>query len=176
MRNRITATVVLLGSVATASAQYPLQQPGGQQPFGYGQPQPYGPFDQPQPYLNPSVVMPNIYNPATQPLSPYLFGSRGANPAVDYYFGTRPGTLGQGARGMGGAPFMAPGGNRMVFFPQLATAPDPLQAGITSEASVLPPAGHPVVFSNTLGFFPSPFGQAGGRNGLAGIGGAGSRK
>jgi hypothetical protein len=119
--------------------------------------------------------MPNIYNPQTQPLSPYLYTVRGNNPAVDYYFGTRPGTIGMGGRGSGGVPFMAMGGSRMTFFPQLANAPEPFQqpgvGAIGGTPSVLPAAGHPTVFNNTVGYFPSPFGQAGGnRSGLAGVG------
>jgi hypothetical protein len=117
--------------------------------------------------------MPNIYNPQTQPLSPYLNLLRGGNSAVNYYYGVRPGTVGMGSRGFGGAPFIAGGGNRMMFFPQLAAAPDPLSAGAepTGTSTVLPPAGHPVVFNNTMGFFPSPLGQAGGsRAGLSGVG------
>jgi hypothetical protein len=65
----------------------------------------------------------------------------------------------------------------MMFFPQLASAPEPFQqGGVSSPGSVLPPAGHPVVFNNTLGYFPSPFGQAGARGGLAGLGGQGQKK
>ena len=116
--------------------------------------------------------MPNINNPQNQPLSPYLNMLRGGNAATNYYYGVRPGTVGMGGRGYGGAPFMAFGGNRMMFFPQLSMGPDPT-AGEPEPGSstVLPPAGHPVVFSNTMGFFPSPFGQAGGsRAGLSGLG------
>lgn len=174
MRRILIICGLLTCTAATTRAQLP--QPGygaGQQ----GQPGQYGPFDQFQPYVNPNQFMPNIYNPQTQPLSPYLYTVRGNNPAVDYFFGTRPGTLGMGSRGGGGAPFMAPGGgSRMTFFPQLQYGPDPLQSNVTSENSVLGPAGHPVVFSNTLGYFPSAFGQAGARSGLSGFGGAGQKK
>ena len=160
-------------TAANAQPQPPLQPNAGGAPQQYGPIDPFGPFNN----FNQNNVMPNIYNPQYQPLSPYLYGVRGTNPAVDYYFGTRPGTLGMGNRGGGGAPFMAMGGNRMMFFPQLAYAPEPFQTGVTSQGSVLPPAGHPVVFNNTMGYFPSAFGQAGGkRPGLAGIGGAGSSK
>jgi hypothetical protein len=176
-----SALGLLIGCIATANAQFPQTnpgiQPGQQQPQQQGQTFQPGPFDQFGQFPSQNNFMPNIYNPQTQPLSPYLYGVRGSNPAVDYYFGTRPGTVGGGGRGMGGAPFMATGGYRPMFFPQLANAPEPFaQAGVTSPNSVLPPAGHPVVFSNTLGFFPSPFGQAGGRSGLAGLGGVGQKK
>ena len=118
--------------------------------------------------------MPNVFNPQYQPVSPYMNLLRGGNVATNYYYGVRPGTVGMGPRGFGGAPFIAGGGNRMMFFPQLASAPDPLSAGLPDQPpSVLAPAGHPVVFGNTMGFFPSPAGQAGGgRPGLAGLGAA----
>lgn len=126
------------------------------------------------PQFNPNNFMPNIYNPQTQPLSPYLNLLRsGSDPATEYYYRVRPGTLGMGGRGAFGAPFLAGGGNRPLFFPQFAAAGDPTSA--TGEY-VLPPAGHPVVFENTMGYFPSPFGQAGGaRSGLAGLGNPAAR-
>ena len=66
------AAVGALGWCGIASAQ-PFGQPG----FGSN-----GSF------------MPNIYNPQSQPLSPYLNMFRGGgNPAANYYFGTRPGTV-----------------------------------------------------------------------------------
>ena len=83
----------------------------------------------------------------------------------------RPGTTGGFGQGIG-APFTAAGGNRQPFFPQLAAAPDPLQPPEAGPGAVLPPAGHPVVFNNTMGYFPSPYGTRGGpRPGLAGVGG-----
>ncbi len=129
-----------------------------------------GQFGPPTGGLNPNNLMPNIFNPQTQPLSPYLNLLRGGNPAANYYYGVRPGTIGMTPRGIGGAPFIAGGGNRTPFFPQLAVAPDP--TGTAGDAgSVLPPAGHPVVFGNTLGFFPAPGIQAGGsRSALSGLG------
>jgi hypothetical protein len=167
-------SALALGLAACTFNAVNAQMP--QQPGGGGQ---YGPFDQFGPFgpfSNPNNFMPNIYNPQTQPLSPYLYGVRGTNPAVDYYLGTRPGTIGMGNRGGGGAPFMAMGGNRMMFFPQFASGPDPFQTGGTAAGSVLPPAGHPVVFNNTMGYYPSSFGQGGGRRpGLGGIGGTGSK-
>lgn len=124
------------------------------------------------PFYQPPGAMPNIYNPANQPLSPYLNLLRGGNPGVNYYYGVRPGTVGGTGQSLG-APFTASGGNRQLFFPQLAGAPDPLQPREAGPGDVLPPAGHPVVFNNTMGYFPSPFGNRGGggmRPGLAGVG------
>ncbi|WP_439632285.1 hypothetical protein [Gemmata sp.] len=150
--------------VGAASAQFPAQPSPGTQPQG-----PQYPAFGGTP-LNPNTVMPNVYNPATQPLSPYLNLLRGGNAGVNYFYGVRPGTVGGWGGGGGGAPFMAGGGARTSFFPQLAAAPDPLET-VGLDGAVLPPAGHPVVFSNTMGYFPSPAGQAGGaRSGLAGLG------
>ena len=114
--------------------------------------------------------MPNIYNPQTQPLSPYLGLFSNTSPATRYYFGDRPGTVG-GAGSFGGAPNIAPGGNRLPFFSQLAAGPDPLASPTAppGTGSVLPPAGHPVVYANTLGYFPGSFGR-GLRPGLSGAG------
>ena len=58
MKRLILAFAAALCTTATATAQY-------QQPY------PAGPFYQPQ------NIMPNIYNPANQPLSPYLLTTRG---------------------------------------------------------------------------------------------------
>src|SRR6185312_10105904 len=101
------------------------------------------------------MFMPNIYNQQTQPLSPYLNMLRGSgNPAVGYYFGARPGTVG-GYGGMGMAPNMAFGGMRMPF-PFQITEEEPLPAGEKPEGYVLPAAGHPVMFNNTMGYYPFP--------------------
>ena len=74
--------------------------------------------------------MPNVYNPQQQPLSPYLNLLRDSNPATNYYYGVRPGTMGGTGQSLG-TPFTASGGNRTLFFPQLASAADPVtgQAG-----------------------------------------------
>lgn len=148
MTRYLIAAAATLGLVAFAEAQYPYASPFYQSPG----------------------VMPNVYNPQYQPLSPYLNLLRGGNPGVNYYYGVRPGTMGGTGQSIG-APFTAAGGNRQLFFPQLASAPDPLQPREVGPGDVLPPAGHPVVFNNTGGYFPSPFGGRGGnRPGLAGVG------
>ncbi|HSQ55932.1 MAG TPA: hypothetical protein VLM40_09300, partial [Gemmata sp.] len=120
LRAILTAGIVCL-IADSASAQYPTQPfPGSTGTYnygGYGYGTPYGPT------INTQNFMPNIFNPQNQPLSPYLNMFRG-NPSVNYFFGVRPGTLGMGNRNYGGAPFMAFGGNRMLFFPQLASAPE----------------------------------------------------
>jgi hypothetical protein len=163
----LVVTVVLAVCAGDAAAQFGQNFPGYQ--YQYPNQNTYPGFQGQQ--FNQQTVMPNIYNPANQPLSPYLNLLRGGNAGVNYYYGVRPGTVGGwGGRGMG-APFMAMGGPRTPFFPQLAMAPDPLEGNEADPGGVLPPAGHPVIFNNTLGYFPSPFGQAGGaRAGLAGLG------
>ena len=99
----IGAAIGLLGWSVLATAQFPNQF--GQQGYGGGFPQ----------GGSGGAFMPNIYNPQSQPLSPYLNMSRGGdNPAANYYFGTRPGTVGGGG-GFGGAPNIAMGGNRGLF-------------------------------------------------------------
>ena len=121
------------------------------------------------PYSNTGPYAPNQFNRSSQPLSPYLNQSRG-NPAVNYYFRTRPGTVGGGA-GSNGPMGMAMGGNRPPFFPQSLDA-DPL-AEPDQPGRVLPPAGHPVVFQNTLGYFPSQPGMGRTRPGTFGVGSPG---
>lgn len=124
------------------------------------------------PTVPPQNVMGNIFNPRTQPLSPYLNLLRNGNTATNYYFGVRPATVGGGSFGALGAPFTAAGTPRAPFFPQQAD-PDlfPPSTLTGSPTDLLPPAGHPVVFNNTLGYYPSPFGNRGGvRPGLAGVG------
>jgi len=112
---------------------------------------------------NAGPLMPNIYNPQSQPLSPYLNMFRGPNnPGANYYFGTRPGTVGgMGMMTGGGAPGMAMGGGRGFYFPQLASGPESLDLPEADPASstALPPAGHPVFFNNTMGYFPTTFGM-----------------
>lgn len=149
---RIVALSVaaLVGSASAASAQLAPQYPAS-------------------PFYQPPGAMPNIYNPVNQPLSPYLNLLRGGNPGVNYYYGVRPGTVGGTGLGLG-APFTASGAQRALFFPQLTRPSDP-EAREAGEGTVLPPAGHPVVFNNTLGYYPSPFGTRGGmRPGLSGLG------
>ncbi len=169
MIREVLTAAAILGTAGLAAAQ-PFQRPqfqGGAYQL---------PFTQSSlgSYFQTPTVMPNIFNPVNQPLSPYLNLMRGGNPGVNYYYGVRPGTAGGTGFGIG-APFTAGGGNRAMFFPQQMNAPDPEEAQTENGASkppTLPPAGHPAVFNNTLGFFPSPYGNRGGglRPGLAGMG------
>lgn len=157
MTRYLMLIAAVLGTSGVASAQFPTQT----YPSSPYQTRPIYP-----------TVMPNIYNPANQPLSPYLNLLRGGNTGVNYYYGVRPGTAG-GTGFSIGAPFSAPGGNRPLFFPQLANAPNSLEEPREpGRGNVLPPAGHPVVFGNTMGYFPTAGGGGGGgsRPGLAGVG------
>lgn len=158
------AAACVLGFAAGADAQFP---------HNAGQQFPQYPY--PGGGIGPGAgqgFMPNIYNPQYQPLSPYLNLNRGGNPAVNYYYGVRPGTV--GGAGSFGAAALAAGGNRPLFFPQVTQVADP-ELPEPTERYVLPPAGHPVVFNNTLGYYPVPFGQrgAGSRTGLQGAGAGG---
>src|SRR5438270_13555376 len=103
-------------------------------------PTPYPQYPYPQyPPLNPANVMPNVYNPQYQPLSPYLNLLRGGNAATNYYYGVRPGTLG-GAGSIGGAAMLAPGGVRVPFMPQLGPAPGTVELPERSEGYTVQPA------------------------------------
>jgi hypothetical protein len=165
IRTGVLGVGFLLGLAGAASAQYPY---GG----GYGGYGGYGGFGSPG-YGSAPNVMPNIYNPRTQPLSPYLNLLRGGNPGVNYYYGVRPGTVGGAAAPL--APGIAPGGNRPAYFPVQYGDADPLElpTADTDRGYVIPPAGHPVMFNNTLGYFPGGPGARGGspRSGLSSGGG-----
>ena len=158
--NRTATLLLLLATAATGRAQFPGQNPNQGQNPGQAYPQQSMPGTA-------GVAMPPNYRP---PLSPYLNLLRGGIPSVNYYNAVRPATIGGGGFGIG-APFTASGGNRQAFFPQLANAPDPLQPREVGVGDVLPPAGHPVVFNNTMGYFTGA-GRGGGgmRSGLTGVG------
>jgi hypothetical protein len=158
------AAACVLGFAAGADAQFPQNS---------GQQFPQYPYLGGGPGMAPSVL-PNFYNPQYQPLSPYLNLNRGGSPAVNYYYGVRPGTIG-GAGTFGGAAALALGGARPPFFPQVTQTPDPVDLPGPGEGYALPPAGHPIVYNNTLGYYPVPFGMRGSglRPGLMGAGGGG---
>jgi hypothetical protein len=144
------AAAWVLGLTGTAAAQQ-LGFPSGGQNYavpGF-------------PTVNPQNVMPNIYNPRTQPLSPYLNLLRGGSAGVNYYYGVRPGTTGGGA--MYGAGAGGGLGPRVGGFPFQYTADDALLLPEPGEGYALPPAGHPTVFNNTLGYFPGGPGAGGPR-------------
>ncbi len=101
---------------------------------------------------------PNFYNRNQQPLSPYLNLARGGNPAVNYFYGTRPG-LGSSASGMAGgfgfqgANLGPPGaGNRFYLQPPPGDGELPYQPFEASrELGVIPTAAHLVTFGNGPG-------------------------
>jgi hypothetical protein len=145
--------------IGSASAQYqnPYNPYGqgnyGQGGYGQGMPfQPYSPYSQ-------QGMAPNMYNRSTQPLSPYLNLLRnGSNPAVDYYFGVRPGTpsgqplgQGQGQQQFGGMNNMY-SQMRVGYLPQAgALSFDPQPLPDAGKEIVLPPSGHGVYYGNTFG-------------------------
>ena len=96
-----------------------------------------------------SPYMPNMYNSSSQPLSPYLNMLRGGNPAVNYFYGVRPGMMGGP---MGAMPFLGSMGSqgRQTFFPSLDTLTELEDEKPTAS---IRPTGHPFGFNNTMGYF-----------------------
>jgi len=103
-----------------------------------------------------SPFVPNYFNRASQPVSPYLNLLRGGNPAVNYFYGVRPGTLPNynsavpsnlnGAPGMGTRNYLLPFGPNTTSVATTTTDPN----------AVLPsllPSGHPVQFGPGMSRF-----------------------
>jgi hypothetical protein len=161
-RELLTLAIGCLG-LATASAQY--------NPYGGGYELP-GPWQPYSPYTQQGMA-PNPYNRGTQPLSPYLNLLRGTgNPAVDYYFGVRPGT--PAGQPLGQQPWMGGPGNTMMnsqmrqgYIPQAGTPNfEPQQLPDAGKPVVLPASGHGVGYGNVFGIS---------RTGVPGMNGGGSR-
>src|SRR3954463_9320048 len=129
--SRITIAVLTLGALLPLSARAQFTQPA-----------------------NSSGYAPNMYNRGTQPLSPYLNMLRGGNPAVNYFYGVRPGTQPNAYAGM----FGAGGGQRQTFFPGADYLTDLLEE--PRDATLVPPTGHPAGFNNTLNYFGPTAGQS----------------
>lgn len=83
-----------------------------------------------------------------QPLSPYLNLLRGTNNAVNYYYGVRGGATPFGFSGMFNQGAQ---GVRQTFFPVVDNLAD--LADDPDAARQVTPTGHPVGFSNTMGYF-----------------------
>lgn len=151
---RAVLSLAIFGCFGIAEAFAQNQNPYGQGGYGQGTPfQPYSPYSQ-------QGMAPNIYNRNTQPLSPYLNLLRnGNNPAVDYYFGVRPGTpsgqpLGQQQQFGGGGMnnMMMNSQMRQGYLPQAAAQTfEPQLLPDAGKEVVLPPSGHPVMYGNTFG-------------------------
>src|SRR4051794_22228131 len=94
-------TCLALVGLGSARGQYFPQQGGYGQGQGQGGMNAFGGYGSggfgsqiaPGPYMNQGPYAPNQYNRSTQPLSPYLNLLRGSNPAVNYFYGVRPGTM-----------------------------------------------------------------------------------
>ena len=130
MRQWIIATsVVLLGSLP-AFGQFIIQNGGG---------------------AGSNNQMPNIYNTQNQPLSPWLNMQRN-NPAVNYFFGARPGTAAGGYIGTNGN-LMGMSNNSFMqqsFFPYVDTLAS-VEPGINAPGMM--PSGHPVAFNNAMWYY-----------------------
>lgn len=115
--------------------------------------------------------LPNYYNRATQPLSPYLNLLRGSNPAVNYYYGARPGLPTGGVNIFGQAPPYQPfvgvmGGG---FLPQAQIPSDETTPAYDQGGRpvALRSASHPVIFGNQFashGSFASVYANNQNRN------------
>ncbi|HEX3150162.1 MAG TPA: hypothetical protein VHR66_18945 [Gemmataceae bacterium] len=105
------------------------------------------------PPANASGYAPNMYNRNAQPLSPYLNMLRGGNPAVNYFYGVRPGTQPNAYQGI----FGAGNGQRQTFFPGADYLTDLLEE--PRDATRVNPTGHPAGFNNTLNYFGPTAGQ-----------------
>lgn len=166
--NQNLLTLALLGCLGIGSASAQYQNPYGQGGYGQGgYGMPYNPYAQ-------NGMAPNPYNRSTQPLSPYLNLLRnGSNPAVDYYFGVRPGTpAGQGGYGQQQQQFgqnMMYSQMRMGYLPQASAQTfEPQSLPDAGKEVVLPPSGHPVYYGNTFGISRTgiPGANMGGRGGF----------
>src|SRR4051812_23548439 len=104
---------------------------------------PHAALGQFTPPANASGYAPNMYNRNAQPLSPYLNMLRGGNPAVNYFYGVRPGTQPNAYAGM----FGAGNGQRQTFFPGADYLTDLLDE--PRDATRVNPTGHPAGFNNT---------------------------
>jgi hypothetical protein len=135
-----------LGVAAPAQAQYPEQYPGYGGAPSYQTPYPYAPPP-------PGTYLPNYYNRQNQPLSPYMNLFR-TNPAVNYFYGVRPGTQGGGVPVGGGFGAGAYGG--MMRPNVLPTTLTPTEEPIPVDPAGTPisrlmPTGHPVFFAGGPG-------------------------
>ena len=143
------------------AAGYPQNGYGG----GYGGPAtPYGAGGLPA-----AGVLPNFYNRQYQPLSPYLNLNRGGNPAVNYFYGVRPGLQSSGLY-QGGLP----GGGGFGGYSQLQSGFLPLAAVPTATPVLVGPVGVEVpAFASTglpatYSTGPTRLGQTGNPGGYLG--------
>ena len=166
MQRAVIATVLTAALTGAAAAQVP----GGVAPNPYSGVIPNfginGFVTQPVgPVVNPFSAAGSIFNRNSQPLSPYLNMLRGGNPAVNYFYGVRPG-LGVGQ------PLGQNWGNPSVpGMSQLRTGFLPAGANQTQEPTempregaeipALPPSSHPVTFAGSRAIGSSTPARAG---------------
>lgn len=118
----------------------------------------------------------NMYNSTSQPLSPWLNMLRGGNPAVNFFYGVRPG-LGGGRMGYGmGAIPISPSSQLMTGFLPEAAIPgeEPIEipaAGKPLPGNSFPSSAHPVTFGG--GPMMGRYGRGMGGMGYGGMGGMG---
>ena len=99
---------------------------------------------------------PNFYNRSNQPLNPYLNLFRNSNPAVNFYYGVRPGLPSGGAT----PNSTTPNGNFNAFGPRQTFVPQTDSLGQLEDPAFgfnqaqVPPTGHPITFNNSLGYYP----------------------
>lgn len=158
-RHLLAVLVAGIGTAALAQTTVPGAYPS-----------PYGPIAGPQSFA------PNYYNRASQPLSPYLNLGNSTNPALSYYYGVRPGTLGPNGLGpvYGSGP-PRPMNSRLFLPPPVPSARDlePLAPDEGPRTS-LPSPGGPVSYGNVFG--SSSVGVGGGRGGFFGGSSGGAAK
>ena len=165
-----------LGS-GVASAQYNFGTPygsgGGNGVPGYPSTSPAAGF--PGVFPNAATFMPNFYNRQTQPLSPYLNMLRGGSPAVNYFYGVRPGLPNGGAPlGQMNTQMMGQSQLRSGYFP-VVQAGEPLNLPEAGRTVTLPPSGNGgAVYGNRFGTasggYPGVGGNMGGGRSGAGNG------
>lgn len=117
----------------------------------------------------------NMYNSASQPLSPWLNMLRGGNPAVNFFYGVRPG-LGMGRMGYGmGAIPISPSSQLMTGFLPEAAVPgeEPIEipaAGKPLPGNSFPSSAHPVTFGGGPMMGRYGYGRGMGYGGMGGMG------
>lgn len=170
MKYLLGFAVLVLGS-GVASAQFNFGTPYGAANNGIPSNPTVSPVAGfPSVFPNAASFMPNVYNRQTQPLSPYLNMLRGGNPAVNYFYGVRPGLPNAGnPLGTMQSQTMMNGQIRSGFLP-LTPPNESVKIPEAGQPVQLPPSGTGgAVFGNRFGNMHGGVpGAGGGRNGFTG--------